>query len=159
MLKKVCDFAEMVWAAAATEGIIPARIADKLLLSDFPRTVAAAKDEGGFAMFRGAVIDAAKRILRQTPVSAQMDFTDIDPRFHTRAAALTHWRYTVESLGELVEVPELIKNPALLDDARKLMRRKGMECLVEARKLDALYKAVMAAKPTAPHPETAGAGQ
>ena len=39
-------------------------------------------------------------------------------------------------------VPDLIAEPDLLDDARRFMRRKGLECLAEANRLDALYTAV-----------------
>jgi hypothetical protein len=48
----------------------------------------------------------------------------------------------VESADEYVDVPSLIAEPALLNDARKFMRRKGEECLAEAKILDELYAAV-----------------
>jgi len=35
----------------------------------------------------------------------------------------------------------------LLDDARRFMRRKGIECLSEANRLDALFAAVAAHDP------------
>ena len=38
---------------------------------------------------------------------------------------------------------------ALLDDARRFMRRKGIECLAEADRLDALYAAVTSNDPAA----------
>jgi hypothetical protein len=50
--------------------------------------------------------------------------------------------YFAESAAEYVAIPDLIAEPELLDDARRFMRRKGIECLAEADRLDALYAAV-----------------
>jgi hypothetical protein len=38
----------------------------------------------------------------------------------------------------------------LLEDARRAMRRKALECLAEADRLDALYAAVTSKDPAAP---------
>jgi hypothetical protein len=39
---------------------------------------------------------------------------------------------------------------ALLEEKRRAMRRKGLECLAEADQLDALYAAVTSEDPAAP---------
>jgi len=57
--------------------------------------------------------------------------------------------YFVESAEEYVAVPDLIVEPDLLDDARRFMRRKGVECLTEADRLDALFAAVTSSDPDA----------
>ena len=41
----------------------------------------------------------------------------------------------------------------LLEDARRAMRRKALECLAEADRLDALYAAVTATPAGSPQPD------
>ncbi len=44
-------------------------------------------------------------------------------------------------------------DPALLAEARRSMRRKALECLAEADRLDALYAAVTATPAGSPQPD------
>jgi hypothetical protein len=77
-------------------------------------------------------------------VPEQADFDEINPSFRPLVEKLSSATYYVEQLQMHMTVRELIDDPELLDDARRYMRRKGDENLVEARKLDALYEAVIA---------------
>jgi len=84
-----------------------------------------------------------KRILRNRHDGlTQTDFADRCDAFAPLVSDLRSKSYFVESAQEYVVVPDLIAEPDLLDDARRFMRRKGLECLAEADRLDALYAAV-----------------
>jgi hypothetical protein len=48
---------------------------------------------------------------------------------------------------------EHIADLDLLEDARRSMRRKALECLAEADRLDALYAAVTATPAGSPQPD------
>lgn len=143
---KAAKFVEMVRAAAATIGHNAPRITDEIIGTAFPRTVFEAAQEGADRMLRQGVIIETKRILTRGDEdnNNQADFADIDPTFAGIVQRLKKHEYFVEAIDEYVPVPKLIENPALLDDARKLMRRKGEECLAEAQVLDELYAAVTA---------------
>lgn len=64
------------------------------------------------------------------------------PAFRPLANELKSKAYTVPSIGEVVSVPVLIQDPALLREAAEFMEQKGLECLDEARRLFALLRAV-----------------
>lgn len=146
MLKKrSSDFAEQVWVAASRVGLSPPRITDNILGDLFPETCEAAENEGALKLLRDGCIASVKRVLATAPDDRQADFGGIDPQFREAVKKLSRPSYHVESLGEEVPVARLIAEPALLDDARKFMRRKGMECLEEARRLDKLFVAVTTA--------------
>lgn len=148
------DFTALVWAAAARIGSNAPRIADDILRAAFPRTVAEAEHEGAIKPLRNGVVNEIKRILRHTPGGCgQGDFADIEPQFAGIASKLKSNSYFVESLDEYVSVPNLIADPDLLKDAMGHMRRKGMECLAEAKTLGELYAAVTAHRTASPEKE------
>lgn len=137
------DFAEHVWSAAAIVGLNAPHITDAILKKEFPKTARAASSEGAAKMLRSGCIVEVKRILHTVrEASAQADFTQIDPTFAPLVKRLQRPSYFVPELGEEMPVAELIAKPGHLDAARRFMRRKGMECLAEADRLDRLYEAV-----------------
>ncbi len=141
--KRVANFAELVWATAARVGNSAPAIADKIMKRAFPQTVSEAEVEGADRMLRVGVIAEVKRILKHGAADeAQADFSDLVPEFAKIARGLKSRTYFVETANEYVDVSGLIAEPALLDDARRYMRRKGEECLAEAKILDELYAAV-----------------
>jgi hypothetical protein len=140
--RRIANFAELVWSTAAKVGNNAPAITDKIIKRAFPQTVAEARIEGADKMLRVGVIAEVKRILKHATDDTQIDFSDVAPEFATIARKLKSKTYFVESADEYVDVPSLIADPALLDDARKFMRRKGEECLAEAKILDELYAAV-----------------
>lgn len=143
--KRRAEFSEEVWRASARlDCQSPTRIADDMIGRLFPVTVQAAEDEGATTMFRKGVVDAVKRVLSApTTDAAQTDFAAIDPAFAAEVRALQRRSYFVEARDEYVSLAELIREPILLDDARRFMRRKGEETIAEADRLDQLYRAVM----------------
>jgi hypothetical protein len=140
---RTANFAELVWSAAAKVGNNAPAITDKIMKRAFPQTCAEARIEGADKMLRVGVIADVKRILKHGSIDeTQIDFSELAPEFATIAQKLKSKTYFVESADEYVDVPSLIAEPALLDDARKFMRRKGEECLAEAKILNELYAAV-----------------
>lgn len=138
-------FANAVWANARTQGLSAPKIADAMMREYWPATSEAAKAEEADSMFRRGVIVAVKEVLRTSPEDiGQLDFGAIDPQFAPLVEPLKRTTYYVPSLEALVPVAALIREPELLNEARKFMRQKGMECLGEARHLDRLYEARMA---------------
>lgn len=141
--KRKADFASMVWAAVPHCGRNAPKIADFILRATFPRTCEEAEHEGADKMLRTGVITEIKRILRLADDDVgQTDFAEISPQFRPIVSKLKSKSYFVESLNEYVPVPRLIAEPDLLTDAQQFMRRKGMECLAEARTLEELREAV-----------------
>ena len=144
MLKKRrSDFREMVAIAAARVGNNAPRIADIVIREAFPVTLSAAEDEGADRMLRTGVVTEIKRVLRSgTDDAEQHDFGDIAPEFQAIARRLGAHSFLVPSLREYVPVTRLVAEPALLDEARKFMRSKGLECIGVADVLDQLFVAV-----------------
>ena len=137
------DFAASVWEIASRLGNNAPRIADDIMETAFPMTCSQAREEGALRMLRTGIVTEIKRILRnRDDGSGQADFADICAEFAPLVKDLRSKSYFVESAAEYVAIPDLIAEPALLDDARRFMRRKGVECLAEADRLDALYAAV-----------------
>ncbi|MGR3593070.1 MAG: hypothetical protein ACU0B9_07145 [Limimaricola soesokkakensis] len=144
-------FAEHVWEIASRRGNNAPRIADDMMEQAFPGTCVQAREEGALRMLRTGIITEVKRILRnQDDGLGQADFSEISETFAPLVRALRSKTYFVESAQEYVGLPELIAEPDLLDDARRFMRRKGIECLAEADRLDALFAAVTADPATTP---------
>lgn len=142
--KRSVNFAEMVWRAARSAGRNAPAIADKIMKRAFPQTVAEAEIEGASTMLRVGVIAAVKDILKHSETDDQtIDFAAIEESFGRIIKKLKSKTYFVEQLGEYVPVNRLIDDASLLDDARNFMRRKGEECLAEAKVLDELYEAIM----------------
>lgn len=138
-------FAERVWDIAARTGHSAPKITDDIMETAFPRTCAQARQEGALKMLRTGVVAEVKRILRNGQDSAeQRDFADVSATFAPLVRDLRSKSYFVEGAQEYVPVAALIADPDLLDDARRFMRRKGIECLAEADRLDLLYQAVLA---------------
>jgi hypothetical protein len=150
-------FAERVWDYASQLGSNAPKIADDIMGAAFPLTCSQARAEGAMRMLRTGIISEVKRILRNRhDVLNQTDFAEVCEAFAPLVKDLRSKSYFVESAEEYVAVPDLIVEPALLDDARRFMRRKGTECLTEADRLDALFMAVTAgsadAVPMISHP-------
>lgn len=139
------DFTTVVWSHARRLGLNIGLITDAIIRDLFPHTSRAAEDEGADVMLRSGVGQAVrKQIKKPTPIGEQIDLSRVDPPFHSIALELRNHTYFVESLGEFKPVHALIRNPALLDEARKYLQRKGLETLAEADRLDDLYEAVVA---------------
>jgi len=137
-------FAASVWEIASRLGNNAPKIADDIMEGAFPLTCSRARQEGALRMLRTGIIAEVKRILRnQDDAMGQGDFSDVSETFGPLVRALRSKTYFVESAQEYVGIPALIAEPDVLDDARRFMRRKGIECLAEADRLDALYAAVV----------------
>ena len=144
MNEQTATFASRVWMIASSVGNSAPKITDVIMAETFPRTCQEARQEGALKMLRTGIIAEVKRILRnRDDGTGQRDFCDISPQFAPLIKVLKSRTYFVQSAQEYVPVPELIAEPGLLDDARRYMRLKGMECLAEADRLDALYEAVI----------------
>jgi len=142
-------FAERVWEVASQLGNNAPKIADDIMGEAFPLTCSQARAEGAMRMLRIGIISEVKRILRNRDGRlGQGDFADRCDAFAPLVRDLRSKSYFVESAEEYVAVPELIEDPDLLNDARQFMRRKGLECLAEADRLDALYAAVTGERTT-----------
>ena len=142
-------FAERVWEVASQLGNNAPKIADDIMGEAFPLTCSQARAEGAMRMLRIGIISEVKRILRNRDDRlGQGDFADRCDAFAPLVRDLRSKSYFVESAEEYVAVPELIEDPDLLNDARQFMRRKGLECLAEADRLDALYAAVTGERTT-----------
>lgn len=143
MNKQTATFAARVWEIASDVGNSAPKITDVVMEETFPLTCMEARQEGAFKMLRTGIITEVKRILRdRDDGTAQRDFGDLCQQFAPLIKDLKSRTYFVQSAEEYVSVPDLIAEPDLLDDARRFMRTKGMECLAEADRLDALYAAV-----------------
>ena len=148
MLNQSPDFSHHVWEAVDRVGRSAPRIVDYILKSIFPRTADAAAAEGAARILRSGCIAEVKRVLHRPGGGLdQADFGDIDAAFLPIVKSLQRPSYFVPERDEEVPVAELIASPAELDAARRFMRRKGMECLAEADRLDRLYSAVLRRDP------------
>lgn len=142
------DFATHVWHAAGRLGRSAPRIVDDILREVFPDTTEAAETEGATKILRTGCISEVKRVLRTEPQDeGQARFDEIDASFRPYVEPLQRPSYYVPEREEEVTVAELIAAPDELDAARRFMRRKGMECLAEADRLDVLYEAVVSQSP------------
>ena len=74
-----------------------------------------------------------------------MDLSEVHESFRSLARELKSGAYTVPSRGEALSISELIAEPDLLREAAAFMQTKGDECHAEARRLFALYEAVVEA--------------
>lgn len=148
MSKEIANvFHEAVWVSAAKHGKRPAVVAGEIIGALFPKTVSEADTEGAAAYLRDGVTRAVKSVFSKKQADeGQADFASIDPAFSMQVQNLKRWSYYVESLDEFIDIPDLIKNANLLDEARKYLRRKGEETLAEAAQLDKLYAAIVADK-------------
>lgn len=149
MLKAVlAHFYELADEARAKFGDSAPKVTNEIIERAFPGTMAAATEEGCDRMFREGVINAVQKLIRKPGVDTrQRTLADIDPDFLPLVQELGSVAYYVPSVdgGEYISVPDLCANPDKLDAARKFMRQKGEECLREAKRLDDLYEAVIAA--------------
>lgn len=137
------DLANLIEEAALSVGASAPRIADHIIASAYPLSVAATKEEGCEAIFRRGLIDhVARHIRNHNPVPAQADFAEIAEGFRPFVGKLKSGSYFVPSSQEYIGVAQLIAEPAKLDEARQFMRAKGNECLAEAQALDLLFEAV-----------------
>ena len=116
----------------------------------FPLTCTQARQEGALRMLRTGIISEVKRILRnRDDVLGQADFAEVCEAFAPLVKDLRSKSYFVESAEEYVAHPsDLIAEPDLLDDARRFMRRKGIECLDRGRPAGCAVCAVTRDDPT-----------
>ena len=149
MLKAVlAHFYELADQARAKFGDNAPKVTNDIIDRAFPGTMAAAHEEGCDRMFREGVKNAVQKYIRKPGIDTRnRTFSDIDPDFLPLVQELGSVAYYVPSVdgGEYVGVPDLCANPEQLNGARLFMRQKGEECLREAKRLDDLYAAVMAA--------------
>jgi hypothetical protein len=161
-------FHRLILEALKRFGPVASLITNFVIDKAFPRTCVEAKKEDAFKMFRTGVLKEVKRLLdheygygesedssetNTNGETSQHDMAEIDGGFAHIVSSLKRLRYYVEGLDERKLVRELIENPPWLDDARKFMRRKGMENFAEADNLDRLYEAVMSRRTPFPGPE------
>ena len=139
--QRASAFADLVRNASTWLGMNAPKIADHIIARTFPRTIKEAEAEGADKMLRTGVIKEIKRVLTGQD-DAQIDMAEIDPAFGEIVGKLKKGSYFVEEVDAYVPVAKLIGDPTMLDSARKLLRRKGEECLAEAQVLDELFEAV-----------------
>lgn len=143
--RRLNDLHELVWASVGRVGRAPTKIADDIIAKLWPRTYAEARIEGADKALRTGLITEVTRIVRVSgDPTEQRDFEEIADDFKALAQELKSKAYTVPSIGEPVPVPILILEPDLLKEAAEFMQQKGDECHAEARRLFALYEAVVA---------------
>jgi hypothetical protein len=147
MLKsKLHDFYSLIENAQVVHGGNVPLITRMVIDAAFPETVEAADREGCNSMLYAGVKEAVSKYVRSRQIlPEQGSFADVCEKFADYIAELKSTSYTVPSLGEAVSVERLVAFPDLLDEARKFMRQKGVECLAEAKRLDDLYNAVTSA--------------
>lgn len=140
---RLAQFHSLVNDARARVGASPPKIADEIMAIAFPRTVEEAEREGADKMLRRGVIGAVADAVRKARTDDDTrDMAEIEASFRPIVQRLHSKAYYVPSMNEQVDIADLISMPDFLDEARKFMRQKGMECLEEARTLDDLYVAV-----------------
>lgn len=142
MLKaKLQHFYELVESARDDVGESAPKIADKVIKTAFPRTMAEADIEGCEGMLRTGVIQAVTRYIRKLRTDArQRTFNDIAPDVMPFVEKLASASYYVPGDAEYVGLPDLCFDLERLDQARRYMRQKGLEVLSEATRLDELYE-------------------
>jgi hypothetical protein len=143
---KLAHFYDLVNLARAAVGANPAAITDKVIGVAFPETVDAAEREGADKMFRAGVAGAVKSHIKAKHDPGQGDFAEIAEGFRTIVSRLQGDLHYVPELDEHIHVATLIDNPEWLDSARNYKHQKAAETLAEAKILDELYDAVMAAR-------------
>lgn len=135
---------ELIWEAVGRVGRSATRVADDVLPRAFPRSVPELEQEGGLKIMRTGLIQYIKPIIdAPEPSEEQIDLAEIDPSFGEIVKRLPKNSFFVPSRDEYLPVALLIAEPALLDEARKFTRQKGLETLATADTLDQLYAAVM----------------
>jgi len=144
MLKtKLHHFYDLIEDAIGLYGPVVPVVTNAIIERAFPETFETAEREGCNTMLHGGVKAAVSRYIRNRPATDdQPGFEDICGAFRDYISELKSSAYTVPSRGEAVSVSALIAEPDLLDEARKYMRQKGLECMAEAKRLDDLYLAV-----------------
>lgn len=164
LTSRIAHFHDLVNDARARVGNSPPRIADDIIAIAFPRTVEEAEREGADKMLRRGVIGAvAEAVRRPRQDDDTRDMAEIEESYRPIVTRLHSHAYYVPSMHEQVDIADLISTPEFLDEARKFLRQKGMECrdqmrarligdgvrpmlyvfsLDEARTLDDLYLAV-----------------
>lgn len=149
MLKEtLAEFYRLADEARAKFGENAPKVTDDIIEAAFPDTYAASLTEGCDRMFREGVKNAVAKYIRKPPQDErQRTFDDILPGVRPFAEKLGSVAYFVPTVdgGTYVSVPDLCHDAAALDAARRFMRQKGDECLREAKRLDDLYDAVLAA--------------
>jgi len=146
---RTADFHVVVMETVARIGMSRTRVADEIIGVLFPCTIKSARDEGAERMFRRGVISAVGSVIRGMASldDDQRSFSELCNEFPI-IRDLKSKSYFVEGLGEHVPIEKLVAFPDLLDDARRYMRRKGNECLEEAKRLDVLHEAVTVGTPS-----------
>lgn len=132
-------------------GACAPQITNEVIAKLFPNTRKASLTEGCARLFRDGVNSAVRTTLKNggsddeksdEKDTGQYDFARIDPAFRPFAERLGNWRYFVPSQQKHIDLPDLVLNPDQLAEATEFMRKKGRECLAEARKMTDLLAAV-----------------
>ena len=139
---KLRVFYDAVNIAVGKYGKNAPAIADDVIASAFPETIAAAENEGADSMLRNGVISKIRRVLSKDDNAGQADFAEIDEGFNSLVKQLHGHSHYVPSLCEYVHIGTLIASPEFLNEARIYKRQKGVETLAEAEVLDQIYFAV-----------------
>lgn len=144
---KLRVFNQLVNSAIGKVGKNPGLIAEDVINKAFPETAKSAEREGADAMLRVGVVARIKGILTRSEQDNQADFSEIAECFLPILDKLhSHSHYVpLDGVHEYVHVSVLIKKPEQLDAARKFKRLKAEETEAEAKVLDELYDAVIAA--------------
>jgi hypothetical protein len=143
-------FALMVRESAQKHGNVAPAIADDLIDQAFADIESLAAEKKADRFFRAGLVDAVRAVLGSADGddgTMMRRRRELDARFRGFSRCLRRIAYYVPSLSAYVELPHLVANPALFDEACRYMRLKGMEVLCEADRLNHLRKAVIAAAP------------
>ncbi len=112
--------------------------------------MAAADDEGAAAYLRTGLIAAVRQAVCSPSQEDWVTIESIGEPFRAFIHTLRRYRYFVEAQREYVGLDELIADPPLLADACQHLRRKGVETIEEAQRLERLYAAVTDSTPARP---------
>jgi hypothetical protein len=142
--QKAATFSATVKGVIAALGTTnPARITEAVIDRLYPRTKAAAEDEGAFTFFQRGVTSGVISVnKRPAEARQQQHMADLYPELFPYISALTRASYYVPETEEYVSIGELIDCPSLLDAARRYLRQHGIDTIKEAERLDDLYQAV-----------------
>lgn len=136
-------------------------VADHIIGTAFPKTLASAKEEGAEHILRNGLIAHVARVLRGTGGGVgQSDLAEVEASFGAYIKPLKSGSYFVPSREEYVSVADLIATPSEMKEAETALRRHGLDCIAEADRLARLHDAVTGNEPIGandptPHSEAA----
>lgn len=131
-------------------------VADAIIAQVFPKTLKSAQGEGAEHILRNGLIAHVARVLKgSTSQAVQSDFAALDATFGEYIKPLKSQSYFVPSREEYVSVPDMIARPAEIKEAADALRKHGLDCIVEAERLDRLHEAVTGSAPVASNDDAA----